>query len=190
MIGYLEGTPRVIGKACLIMVNGVGYQVEVSPTTLEGLALKNHVELFIYTHVKEDALELYGFFTPEEKSLFEALLAVSGVGPRSALGLTGIGTSQLIHAIQNADITILTQVPRVGKKLAQKIIIDLKSKLGSFQELDLQTPSPAKQEVVQALMGLGFAEEHILRAMKDVDAEALSLEKAMKQTLQILGQRT
>lgn len=190
MIGYLEGTPKIVGNNCLIMVQGVGYQVELSPTTLMNISTQNHVELYIYTHVREDCLELFGFLTVDEKSLFEALLSVSGVGPRSALALTALGPSQLIQAVQQADTTVLTQVPRVGKKLAQKIIIDLKSKLGSLKDIDLTPPTPAKQELIQALAGLGFSEKQINDTVAQIDVESEDLQTALKHSLKILGQRS
>ena len=190
MIGYLYGKPLISGKMCYLLVQGVGYQVEVSTTTLEAMTLKHEVELFIHTHVREDALELYGFLSSDEKNLFEVLLKVSGVGPRSALALTGLGTNQIVQAVQQADTTLLTQVPRIGKKLAQKIIIDLKSKLGSFQELDLQSPSQARSELSQALIQLGFNEIQISKAIKDIDVDHLSLEQSIKLTLQQLGKQS
>lgn len=190
MIGYLEGIPKIIGKNLLIVNNGVGYQVEVTPTTLSSVSTQNQAELYIYTHVREDALELFGFLSPDEKTLFEALLSVSGVGPRSALALTGLGATQLIQAVQQADTTVLTQVPRVGKKLAQKIIIDLKSKLGSLKDIDLSPPTPAKQELMQALEALGFSERQISDTLQQVEVETLPLEHSLKQSLKILGQRS
>lgn len=190
MIGYLEGQPKIFANTCVILTHGVGYQVELTAQTISTISGQDSISLFIHTHVREDALELYGFLHEDEKKLFEALLNVSGVGPRSALALTGLGATKLIQAVQEADISILTQVPRVGKKLAQKIVIDLKSKLGSLKELDLRSPSPAKQELIEALTGMGFSEEMALKAIDTIDVEALPIEAAITQSLRLLGQRS
>lgn len=180
MIGKLTGVPEIADNDVIIDVHGVGYQVAVTPSTLARLNTETAVTLHIYTHVREDALELFGFFDRAEKRLFQLLLSVSGVGPRTALAITDLGASAIIAAVQEATVTRFTAVPRVGKKLAQKIIIELKSKLGSLQELELGgVTDPAQQEVVAALLSLGFEEQQVYRVVKEIDA-SLSVGEQVK----------
>jgi len=188
MIAYLKG-PILVKKDYLIFLcAGVGYQVFVpAKFWRQASLLKNGTELeaYIFTHVKEDKLDLYGFATDSELELFKLVLTVSGVGPKTALGIVNGGAKQLIQAVQEANLSFFTAVPRVGKKLAQKVIIELKSKLGSIKELNLATLSPARQDVFDALTGLGFDEPAIQRALEKIDVENLELAAAIKQAVKI-----
>jgi len=167
MIGWLRGVPHVSDSTLVIRSGDVGYEVHVAASQLARLSAQTTpIELTIYTHVTETALELYGFASPEEKRLFLLLLAVSGVGPRIALAITDRGAPTLIAAVQNAQISFFTSVPRVGKKLAQKIIIDLTSKLGSLKQLQLGQLEPGQQDVVDALVTMGFDESVVQEAMR------------------------
>ena len=187
MIGFLQGTPKIIGTQLIVMVQGVGYEVSVSSHILASALQDNIIELYIYTHVKEDALELFGFSSPEEKHLFTLLLDVSGVGPRTALAISDQGPESIIMAVQQADISFFTKIPRVGKKMAQKIIIDLKGKLGSLKELQLGPTSTKEQEIISALTGLGFDENHVLEELRAGDYSELALESVIKRLIQKLG---
>jgi Holliday junction DNA helicase RuvA len=187
MIGFLKGIPRLYGTELIIDVNGVGYQVAVSTNFLAELAHASIIEVCIYTHVREDILELYGFRTTEEKRLFLLLLGVSGVGPRTALAITERSSQSIITAVQQADSKFFSSIPRVGKKVAQKIIIDLKSKLGSLKELDLGPTSSQEQEIVTALATLGFDEEDVLQILREQDYSAIGLEESIKRIIQKLG---
>lgn len=187
MISYLKGTPVVYKDYITVIVNGVGYKVTVGAQTLQQAGIVNEIELYIYTHVKEDILDLYGFASHQQMVVFELVLSVSGVGPKTAIALTDAGTDRLIAAIQNADIQFFTSVPRVGKKMAQKIIIELTSKIGSVQELDLTPLSPKNQDLVDALTSLGFSEQDIRTVMKEVDTESLPLEEAIKESIKLLS---
>lgn len=187
MIGFLSGQPVISGSQVIIMVNGVGYQVAVAANTLSFLSSLDHAELFIHTHVKEDALELFGFPDQESKRIFELLLSVSGVGPRTALHISNHPTQSIITAVQQAQTSFFTAVPRVGKKLAQKIIIDLRSKLGELKALELTPTTGISAEVTEALMGLGFGEQQIQQALEQLDIANLSVEEALKITLQRLN---
>lgn len=188
MIGYLRGNPRVIGKQLIIDVNGVGYAVQVGPSVFAQLVNQQHVELCIYTHLRENSLELFGFLSASDQSLFEYLLDVSGVGPKTAIQIADRGGSAITQAVQNADIGFFTQIPRVGKKMAQKIIIELKSKLGSLKDLDLKPESQQYSDVVQALENLGYATSDIQSALQYVDVESVNLQTAIKMTIkQISG---
>lgn len=172
MIGFLSGTVQKLTNAIILHTSGgVGYRVEVGPALFLRLQDQEPAELFIYTHVKEDALKLFGFQTNKDLSLFELILSVSGVGPKTALAIIDTGAERLVTAVQNADVSFFSSIPRVGKKLAQKIIIELKSKLGGLKDLDLSPLSQAEQDVLDGLLGLGFVENHIQEVLKSLDTK-------------------
>ena len=188
MIGMLTGVVILQNQEVIIDVSGVGYQVAVTTSTTAKLFSGQTVTLHIFTQVKEDALELFGFPELAEKKLFQLLLSVSGVGPRTALAISDLGASTITQAVQEANVSRFSTVPRVGKKLAQKIIIELKSKLGSLQELELGgVTDPNQQEVVAALVSLGFEEQQIYRVVREIDTSlgvAEQVKLAMKQLAQ------
>lgn len=187
MIGSLRGTPKLLGKQFIIDVHGVGYLVNIGTATLSQILYKQEVELCIHTHVREDSLSLYGFLSPNDQQLFEHLLDVSGVGPKTALQIADRGVAQITTAVQNADASFFTQIPRVGKKVGQKIIIELRSKLGSLKELDLKPESQQYIDVVAALENLGYGTNDIYRAVQDIDVDSLSLQAAIKQAMKNLS---
>ena len=184
MIGYLEGKAIARGDELLMMVGGVGYLVAVGQKVLRK-ANGAELSLHIYTHVKEDRLELYGFQTAEELEIFKLVIAVSGVGPKTAINIIDGGVTQLIEAVQQAQLSFFTAIPRVGKKLAQKIIIELKGKLGSLKELNLATLSPKEQDIMDALLGLGFDENMIQDAISQIDLENMEINVAVKESIKI-----
>ena len=189
MIAYLKGQVSVKKDYLVIICAGVGYRVFTTSTFAQTAAQAElageELEAHIFTHVKEDRFDLYGFAQEKELDLFQLVLTVSGVGPKTALGLINGGVDQLIKAVQEANLSFFTSLPRVGKKLAQQIIIELKSKLGSLKELNLATLSPKKQDVYDALLALGFDDQSINLALEQIDVENLDLAIAIKQALQI-----
>lgn len=187
MIAYLKGTPSIIDREFILIVNNVGYGVSVSNATLSQSVGKSEVSLYIYTHVKEEALELFGFPTQEEKKLFTLLLAISGVGPKTALAITEKGANGIITAVQEADISFFKNVPRVGKKLAQKIIIDLTPKLGSIKELQLAPLVGIQADVSAALQALGFNEQDVEDLIRLEKFENMTIEQALPLCLKKLG---
>lgn len=187
MISYLIGKPLVQSEELVLITGGVGYGVKVTTHLLTQAANQQELSLHIYTHVKEDALELFGFATTNEKELFKLLLSVSGVGPATALAILNKGSGQIIAAIQNADVSFFTSVKRVGKKAGQKIIIDLKSKLGGIQDLDLSPLNQMQTDIFEALVNLGFDEDQVTRVIKALDLSSLSLEKAIQVAIKELG---
>lgn len=195
MISYLKGQPVIAQVAkqekATIVVNNVGYQVFVGSKALSFLRRKSQeqkeVELFIYTHVREDALELYGFRSRKQQYLFELMLDVSGVGPKTALAIVDRSPEQIITAVQQAQVSFFKQVPRVGKKTAQKIILELKSKLGSIKELSLGPRSGQEQDVYDALVALGYEETDAGDVISQLDLDELSTEEAVKQALKKIG---
>jgi len=187
MIGFLSGTIQKTNSYLIVQTNGgVGYKVEVSLSLLATLQEGEESSLYIYTHVKEDALKLFGFKSQKDLSLFELILSVSGVGPKTALAIIDTGAERLVTAVQNADVAFFSSVPRVGKKLAQKIIIELKSKLGGLKDLDLSPLSQTEQDVMDGLLGLGFAEMNIQEVLKSLDTTQ-SVETILKQAVKKLS---
>lgn len=161
MIGYLEGTLRQLDATrALVMAGGVGYDVHISLSTYYKLEGKREVALEIFTHVREDALALYGFATPDEKLAFEKLIGISGIGPTLAQKiLSGIDVPDLIDAIARADARKLSSIPGVGKKTAERICLELRDKLAPAGEARA-TPATGRtavdEDVHSALVNLGY----------------------------------
>jgi Holliday junction DNA helicase RuvA len=188
MISYLVGRPFVEKDFVTMLCGQVGYAVRVTDSVKLQLLEKDQVELFIYTHVREDLLELFGFIDKNDRELFLLLIGVSGVGPKTALQILNVGSPQIIDAVQQANTHVFAAVPRVGKKLAQKIIIDLRTKLGALKELDIGPVSVERQEVIMALQALGFEESRIIQALQEVAVEEMTISDAVKKGIQQLGQ--
>ena len=187
MISFLSGQPVFSGTELTLLVNGVGYEVKVGPKLSTRLQGQLQTELFIHTHVREDRLELYGFQTPAAKKLFRMFLDISGVGPQTALLITDQDPDQVVAAVQNADTPFFTALPRVGKKMAQKIIIELRTKLGEIKSLDLQPETTQETQVREALLGLGFDEQSISTIFQQVNVNELPLEQAVKESIKHFG---
>lgn len=189
MISYLIGQPILEKEYTTILVGGVGYAVRMPEDFRRSLIDKTEVEAFIYTHVREESLDLYGFAQRSDRDLFLLLISVSGVGPKTALQILNLGSSAIIQAVQNADTNVFSSVPRVGKKMAQKIIIDLRSKLGALKELDIGPISPHREEVTLALQSLGFDERSIYQAFQVVDVENATTSEAITLMIKQLGKQ-
>lgn len=154
MIAKLTGKPEAFTPDSIILdINGVGYKVFFNPKPNHPLP----TTLFIHTHVKDDALDLYGFAAKEELQLFKLLISVPGIGPKTAINVMDKGVEAITQAVSKGDVDFFTTVPRLGRKNAQKIIIELKSKLGSLTELDLSADSSETADAISALVGLGFS---------------------------------
>lgn len=189
MIAYLEGQTLVKKDHLIVLTGGVGYLVFVGSKLLSRQS-GEIISLYIYSHIKEDRFELYGFQSEEELAIFKMLIAISGVGPKTALALADAGTDKLIEAVRQAQTSFFTSVPRVGKKLAQKIIIELKTKLGSLKELNLSTLTPKAQDVMDALLGLGFEENNIQNIMTELDVESMDLQVAIKTIIKMSSNKS
>lgn len=189
MIGYLRGKIFQINKESLILdVSGVGYEVFSSTRTLITCNKEDQLELYIYTHVREDQLKLFGFETILEKEMFEAIISVSGVGPKiGLLILSAEKVEEIKKAISMADLNFFTKIKGLGKKGAQKIIIELKNKLGSINDLDLNNEGEVvDSEAVEALISFGFRRSDILAILAKIDKN-LSTEEQLKIALKMLG---
>ena len=191
MIGYLTG--KIISvkpTQVLIAVNGVGYTVSISINTFEKISGKETASLHIYTNVKEDSISLFGFFREAEKDMFEILISVSGVGPKSALGLlSGISVENLKHAIIEENVSRLVAVPGIGRKTAERLILELKSKVGKIEDGEVAAHPSGKQEAISALTTLGYNIKYAENAViKILSAEPdCGLEDLIKKSLSELN---
>lgn len=190
MIGFLEGTVSLIDAPYVFLdVHGVGYKIYATSTVLSSVVLDETRKVFTYTHVREDILELYGFVTHADLKLFEQLIGVSGIGPKTAIGIFSIGTSSdIINAIALGDVEFFTSVPRLGKKNAQKLIIELKNKIGGLEDLDLGSPSGKENsDIKAALRGFGFETREIDEAIRAVKDQGQNPEEKIRAALKYLG---
>lgn len=194
MIGSLRG--KLIEKRpslVLIDVGGVGYQVVIPLSTFASLgALHSESTLLIYTHVREDQLALYGFFTAREKHCFELLISASGVGPSLALKiLSGMSLGELIPAIRKGDLAQLVRIPGVGRKTAERMVVELRDKLAVVDVPQAGKPTTRSQlesDVASALVNLGYDARSVDSAIEKSGAKAAGdFEELLRAALQILG---
>jgi len=179
MIAALRGElVEITSDSCLIMTGGVGYEVHCSMQTAAELLLQKNKEIFIhiYTHVREDALQLFGFLSSAEKTLFLSLLKVNGIGPKSAMHiLSGASVSQIAEMIEQEDVKALSKLPKVGKKTAEQMILELKGKLVlAVDSNSAKKPVGVTSQISSALINLGFRSqdvEKVVAKMGDVSVE-------------------
>jgi len=171
MIGFIHGiVEQVREKSLLILTqSGVGYRVFPVGALLSEAKTGKELHCYIYTLVREQEISLYGFSTYEEQLLFEKVLGVSGVGPKLALSILSMPVHQFLSALETGDIAVLTKIPGLGKKTAQRLLLDLKGKL-DISESTVQV-SATLQEAIEALMYLGYEKEHIKKVLEKSDAD-------------------
>ena len=172
----------------VIDVAGLGYKVHVAPRILEKLpSVGESVQLYSYLNVKEDALDLYGFLREPELVFFEKLLTISGVGPKSALAVMAVATvEQLAAAINEGKSDLLTRAPGVGKKTAERIVLELRGKLPSLKSGETVLLMEADVDVEEALVGLGYSRSDARKAIEKVDRKTKGLENRLKTALRNL----
>jgi len=197
VIAHLRG--RILEKQpnrIVVDVNGVGYDVFVPLSTFYGMAeAGSEIALRIHTHVREDALALYGFATPLEQDLFERLIGVSGIGPKLALAvLSGIESAELMRAIERGDVARLTAIPGVGKKTSERIVLELKDRLpravaAAMPGAPAADGAGVRDDVLSALLNLGYhrplAEKAVASAFKATPDGGF--ERTLKQALRELA---
>ncbi len=188
MIGFLTG--KIISSKptkILLDVSGVGYVVNISINTFENISDKESASLFIHTSVKEDSITLFGFFTESEKDMFELLVSVNGIGPKIALSiLSGIRIDDLKNAIESSDVSRIVAVPGIGRKTAERLVLELKSKVDKIvEEGSTAIPFSIKNEAVSALTTLGYNSKIAEKVVRDVLSEngSISLEETIKKAL-------
>jgi Holliday junction DNA helicase RuvA len=192
MIGYLNG--KIISSKptrILLDVNGVGYVVNISISTFEKISDKETVSLYIHTNVRQDAITLFGFFTEAEKEMFELLISVNGIGPKLAISiLSGIRTEELKTAIQVSDISRIVAVPGIGRKTAERLVLELRSRIDNIvEEGTAVIPFSVKNEAVAALTTLGYnnkVAENAVRNVLAADPDS-TLEDVIKKALSQLN---
>jgi len=193
MIAHLRG--RILEKHpshVILEAAGVGYEVTISVPSFSGLPAEGaEVSLYIHTHVREDTLALYGFLRREEKQLFERLIGLSGIGPKLAITvLSGIAADALVTALRGNDLTALTRIPGVGKKTAERMVLELRDKLDGLAAAPVPPPATRMEEdVISALVNLGYqrgsAEQAVKRAL-DKAGSGASFEQVFRQTMGLM----
>ena len=195
MIAHLRG--RLLAKhpnQAIVETGGVGYDVTISVSTFSDLpGMGSEIALHIYTHVREDLIALYGFLRPEEKQLFEKLITVSGIGPKLAITiLSGMPADEMVRAIRGNDVARLTHIPGIGKKTAERMVLELRDKLppqGAEAVTAIPSLSAVEEDVLSALLNLGYqraaAEKAVLSATKD--GKSKTFESIFRETLGALS---
>lgn len=196
MFYYLSGTvAHVAPYLAVIDCGGVGYACKTSSHTLSALSVGKAGKLYTYLNVREDAMDLYGFATESERNCFELLIGVSGVGPKAALSILSSNTPEgLAMSVITGDEKALTCAPGIGKKIAQRIILELKDKLAKGQTINgagesysgtgvTVIPENKTSEASAALAVLGYSNQEIAVALKGIDIESMTLEQVIKQAL-------
>lgn len=199
MIGYLKGViSHIFVNSCFIDVHGVGYRTYAPASTLDTLCVGQEAMLYTYMSVREDAIVLYGFATQDEYDLFMLLIGVNGVGPKVALGILSAGTADSFRlAVHQKDIKGLTKMPGIGKKTAERIVLELQDKIGPVASEDVGAADPGNSaapglsdilaETLAALTSLGYSEQEVLPVAESHLAVCTTVEQLLKETLKALG---
>ena len=193
MYEYLNGElAHILPTAIVVDVHGVGYQVVfANPYRLQD-SLKKQIKVLVQQVVREDSITLYGFISSEERELFQRLISVSGIGPKSAMSiLANDDTEGFVNAVESGNVTYLTKFPGVGKKTAQQIILDLKGKFEAVLEETtkavVSTNQATLEEAKEALLGLGYSAKEITKIWKSLEAAAPSTtQEALKLAFKLL----
>ena len=193
MYEYFNGElAHILPTAIVIDVHGVGYQVVfANPYRLQD-SLKKQIKVLVQQVVREDSITLYGFISSEERELFQRLISVSGIGPKSAMSiLANDDTEGFVNAVESGNVTYLTKFPGVGKKTAQQIILDLKGKFEALPEETtiavVSTNQATLEEAKEALLGLGYSAKEITKIWKSLEATAPSTtQEALKVAFKLL----
>ena len=199
MFYYVDGTVSVLQTGLAVIdCGGVGYACHASQNTIGKLKIGARARLLTYLNVREDIFELYGFIDEEEQSCFEMMIGVSGVGPKAALSILSVAPpDRLALSIITGDEKMLMQAPGIGKKIAQRIVLELRDKMSKEQLETASSVSPVAmaaasggvnhtQEAVAALMVLGYSQTEALQAMEGMDAAQMEAEEIIRQCLKKL----
>ncbi len=195
MFSYLQG--KIAEKSpteLVIDVNGVGYLLNISLSTFEKLSIiQNTVKVFTYLHVREDALQLFGFATESERNMFKMLISITGIGPKMAQGiLSGMNAEELKTLIQHGNIAALTSIQGIGKKTAERLVVELRDKIGKTElgtiDQSLSVPQiKMREDALNALISLGYsrstAEQVIRQILKETSSTEITTEEIIKYAL-------
>lgn len=187
----MEGKILSRGKNFLMILtaSGVGYEVKVAPSLLLQYSVGDSIKIFTYLHVREDAQELYGVSSSEELDFFKTLVSVSGVGPKSALHILALGSlAEIKNAIVHGDLTYLTKVSGIGRKIAERIIVELKDKLERTDAAVGARNSSKLGDVVEALVEMGYSLNQARDAVKAIKTDG-DASKILKEALKVLNKK-
>lgn len=190
MISFLQGQVfKKNNKGIVLLVNNIGYRVFLSSKDLENINLQQELELFIHTHVKEDLLDLYGFSKEDSLEFFQQLISVSGVGPKSALNIISLAPlDDLKKAITSGDPGILQQVSGIGKKTAERLVVELKEKIITNLSEEFDQQMFGDQQLISALTSLGYKEKEIRDVLQEIKLDpAAELGLKLKEVLKFLA---
>lgn len=190
MISCIEGKVILKGERFVIIeTDGVGYRVFVGPSVFVKIGKNNdRIKLWTHLHLREDSVELYGFLEYAELEFFETLIQISGVGPKSALGVLNVAPlDTLKHAIASGEISYLTKVSGIGKKIAEKIILELRDKLGKIGYTGEKAFLKEEEDALRALRSLGYSYSEAREALKQVPSKISGTQERVKESLKILG---
>ena len=190
MIAKIKGTIEYIRDSYIVVnTNNIGYKVFVTPYVLGKIAGNQEVNFFIHTYVREDILALYGFLTLEELEMFELLISISGIGPKAAMGILSIADAKTIRtAILNEDPSVLTKVSGVGKKTAERVILELKNKIAGLSDLE-KDEVMADSDALEALTSMGYSVSESREALKLVPVDIKDVGERVKLALKNLGKK-
>lgn len=194
MIDYIKGKiTELTPTSAIIETGGIGYLTHISLTTYSSLENKDSAQIYVYEAIREDAHLLFGFFTKEEREMFLLLISVSGIGANTArMILSSLSIAELQQCIAQDNVTALKNIKGIGLKTAQRVIIDLKDKIGrvagEVKIAGTESYSSVKQEAAQALVMLGFQQANINKALEKIfsGSPSLTIEQAIKQALKLL----
>jgi len=192
MISFLRGTILNKGEGFVILeTNNVGYKVFVGATLRDELKLEKEAELYIYQNVKEDALDLYGFRSLDELGMFELLLSISGIGPKGALGVLTLGSlGDIKDSISRGDPSLLTKVSGIGRKTAERVVLELREKIGHLNFAvgpNSENQGNASGEEIDALIALGYSMQQARDSLRQVDSEIKDSGERIREALKKLG---
>lgn len=194
MISCLSGRVASVNSNSVVIMTagGVGYRVMVSPACLALCVYGAEVTIETYLAVKEDALDLYGFATGEERELFELFISISGVGPKTALNILALGAStDIAGAISRGDVGYLTKVSGIGKKTAERLVLELRSKIVSYVTASakpgMPTVSSGMQDVVDGLEALGYSSLEVRETVQQLELAGKTSEQLLREALRMLG---
>lgn len=190
MIGHIEGTVRAVRHTfAIISAGGVGYKIALTKEALAGLKPEGTASLWTHLAVREDALDLYGFRTEEELRIFELLLTVSGIGPKSAMAVLDVASVETLRsAISQANAEYLIEVSGIGKKTAEKIVLELKDKIGASAGEGAHALR-GDQEAQEAMRALGYSQNEAREALRKVPRSVLNSNDRLREALKIVGTR-
>lgn len=190
MISKIKGTIEFLrDNYAVVDVNGVGYKIFVTAHALGKIAGQKEIEFYTHTYVREDTLALYGFLNIEELEMFELLISISGIGPKAALGILTIADPKTIRAaVLNEDASLLTRVSGVGKKTANRVILELKNKVSNIP-VDEKEQISADSDALEALVSMGYSVSDAREALKGISHDVKDVGEKVKTALRKLGKK-